>query len=248
MSKRPVIVHFHLFKNAGTSVDRILETNFGPGGWAEIEGPNSKKLEPRALLDFIRKNPDLKAVSSHTAVVSVPEAEDIEILPILLLRHPIDRIRSAYDFERKQDATTPGALKAKEGDFVDYMEWRLSSPAPWQVSNFHVMRLKDYESFTPAKLTDRLLPQAKKAVDGLPVIGFVEDFDQSMQRFEEFIKRYFPDFRVEDVRENMTVKHNSTLEENLESFKERIGKSAYEKLVSVNASDFELYRYARAHA
>ena len=102
MSKRPVIVHFHLFKNAGTSVDRILQRNFGDR-WIEIEGPNNKKLTQDALIDFIRGNPQYDAISSHTAVVSVPQYDDIEIIPIFFYRHPIDRIRSAYDFERKQD-------------------------------------------------------------------------------------------------------------------------------------------------
>ena len=86
MSKRPVIVHFHLFKNAGTSVDRILQRNFGDR-WIEIEGPNNKKLTQDALIDFIRENPQYDAISSHTAVVSVPQYDDIEIVPILSLIH-----------------------------------------------------------------------------------------------------------------------------------------------------------------
>jgi len=30
-SRRGVIIHYHLFKNAGTSVDAILRRNFGEG-------------------------------------------------------------------------------------------------------------------------------------------------------------------------------------------------------------------------
>ena len=167
MSKRPVIVHFHLFKNAGTSVDKILQENFGER-WIEIEGPNNRKLDPEDLIAFIRDNPQYDAISSHTAVVTVQEYEDIEIIPIFLLRHPIDRIRSAYDFERKQDAQTPGSIKAKEGDFNYYMDWRLSTPSPWQVSEFHAFRLKDFHDFTPAKQTQLFLPRAQKALDALP--------------------------------------------------------------------------------
>ncbi|MGB6228804.1 MAG: sulfotransferase family 2 domain-containing protein [Litorimonas sp.] len=247
MTKRPVIVHYHLFKNAGTSVDRLLHKNFGDEAWAEIEGPNNRKLDPEPLLDFIRENPHLKAVSSHTAVVSVPDADDIEILPIFFLRHPIDRIRSAYDFERKQDAQTPGAIKAKEGDFKHYMDWRLTCDTPWnpwQVSNFHAMRLKDFHEFTPAKQLQLFLPRAKRAVDALPTVGFVEDFDGSMQRVADHVRPYFPDFQVESVRANVTAAPHAKLEENLKAFEERIGSDVYKELEAANEIDFDLYQYA----
>ena len=79
------------------------------------------------------------------------------------MRHPLARIRSAYDFEKKQDVQTPGAIKAKEGDFQFYMDWRMSTPTPWQVSNFHAFRLKDFHTFTPAKQTQLFLERALKA-------------------------------------------------------------------------------------
>ena len=39
---RTVILHYHLFKNAGTSVDRLLQRNF-PDAWAtrEFSGRNN---------------------------------------------------------------------------------------------------------------------------------------------------------------------------------------------------------------
>ena len=241
MPKRPVIVHYHLFKNAGTSVDRILQRNFPDNQWAEIEGENNKKMQPEEIVDFIRNNPQLKAVSSHTAVVNIPELEDIEILPIFFMRHPIDRIRSAYDFERKQDANTPGAINAKTMDFQGYMQWRLSSANPWQVSDFHAMRLKDFHSFTPAKQRDLFLPRAKAALYALPVTGLVEQFQSSMERYSEYLKPYFPDFVVENVRVNVTTSKKASLEDNLNAFKKRIGAETYTQLLDVNKDDFILY-------
>ncbi|MEM7491949.1 MAG: sulfotransferase family 2 domain-containing protein [Pseudomonadota bacterium] len=248
MEKRPVIVHFHLFKNAGTSVDRILQNNFGEGEWAEIEGPDNKKLDPAPLVEFIRENPALKAVSSHTAVVSVPEYDDIELLPIFFVRHPIDRIRSAYDFERKQDADTPGAKRAKEGDFESYLDWRLSTPAPFQVTNFHAARLKDFHEFTPARQQHLFLPRAKTAMDALPFIGIVEDFDASMARFAEFLRPYFPEFKASSERENTTAPGGHSLNDNLTAFKNRIGADVYAKLEQINEIDFELYELAKEAA
>lgn len=245
MSKRPVIVHYHLFKNAGTSVDRLLHNNFGDNEWAEIEGPDNKKLSPEPLIDYIRNNPKLKAVSSHTAVISLPHTDDIEILPIVFLRHPIDRIRSVYDFEKKQNVLTPGAIKAKEGDFKSYMNWRLSSPRPGQVTNFYARRLKDFFEFTPDKQLALFLPRAKAAIEALPVVGFVEDFMGSMERISDHITPHFPDFKIDNVRENVTSTRDSNMAENLRAFKERIGADVYRDLVAINTIDLELYEFTR---
>lgn len=245
MSKRPVIVHFHLFKNAGTSVDRILEANFGDQ-WAEIEGKNNRKLDPQELISFLRNNPDLKAVSSHTAVVTVPTYEDIEIIPIFFMRHPIARIQSAYRFERKQDAQTPGALKAKEGDFQHYMDWRLQSDAPWQISNFHAIRLKDFHTFTPARHEARVAVRAHEALASLETVGLVDHFDASMTLFSRTIRRYFPDFAVEEAWENKTQTSGSSLQDNLAAFRERIGDDAFQRLEAINRIDFSLYHIIRS--
>ena len=211
----------------------------------EIEGPNNKKLDPEPLIDFIRANPSVKAVSSHTAVVSVPDYEDIQILPILFFRHPIDRIRSAYDFEKKQDAKTPGAIAAKSGDFKTYMDWRLSTLAPFQVMNFHASRLKDFYGYTPVKRTDLFLPRAKAALDALPVVGLVGQFVRSMQRFAKFIQPYFPGFSIESARENAASPIGHTLKDNVTAFRDRIGSEVFNKLRHINQIDFELYEYAQ---
>jgi len=245
MSKRPVIVHYHLFKNAGTSVDTVLKNNF-QDRWIEIEGPEGKKLTPEALVQFIQANPQYDAISSHTAIVSLPVMENVKIIPIFFFRNPVDRIRSAYDFERNQDSQTPGALKAKEGDFQYYMDWRMSTANPWQVSEFHAFRLKDFHEFTPAKQIQLFLPRAKKALDSLPVVGLVEHFDVSMNRFEAYIREFFPDFKGESVHANTTSDRALRLSENIEKFRNRIGDVVFNKLLENNVIDLELYDYLKA--
>lgn len=237
---RPVVLHFHLFKNAGTSVDRILKQNF-KDAWAEIEGPNRKKLDSDDLLAFIRSNPKLRAVSSHTAVITLPKVDDIVFIPICFVRHPIDRIRSAYEFERTQNAQTPGAIQAKKGSFIDYMEWRLSNPPSWQVSNFHAQRFKDFAQFTPARNMELVTERAKHAVNAMPWLGLVEEFDRSMETFAETIRPYYSGFKTFRANDNRTTPQGSTLHDNLQLFRESIGAETYGKLEEINALDFELY-------
>jgi len=244
MRKRPVILHFHLFKNAGTSVDKILKNNF-KNRWGEVEGLNRRKLDTEDLIQFIRANPGYDAISSHTAVISVPELDDINILPIVFMRHPIDRIRSAYDFERKQDAQTPGAIKAKEGDFKHYMEWRISTPTPWQVSDFHAFRFKDFHKFTPAKQREKFLDASLSAIDAFPLVGTVEEFEFSMMEFERLLTPHFPNFKTEKVQENVTSEQGLSIDQKLEAFRDRIGAKTYQKLLDINIDDMKLYEYVK---
>src|SRR5690606_24093891 len=127
--ERVVILHYHLFKNAGTSVDRILEYNF-PGRWVTAEF--KRKPGPLGNSDLVAKwivdNPEAVAFSTHTAWGPIPEKPGVRLISVLFLRDPIERIRSAYRFERQQQADTFGARLAKEHDFEGYVRARLAIP------------------------------------------------------------------------------------------------------------------------
>ena len=85
--RRPIIIHYHLFKNAGTSVDAILQRNFG-ARWTSREYP--PRSTPDAARSFLAANPHIAALSSHTLPLPPPDIPDAEILPILFIRHPLE--------------------------------------------------------------------------------------------------------------------------------------------------------------
>ena len=116
---RNIILHYHLFKNAGSSIDAILKNNF-KDKWVtrEFEGmvDNSKEVT-----QWIQNHPDSIAFSSHTMNGPIPKIDDVNIISIAMIRNPIDRIISAYNFERQQKATTWGAQLAKNATFEEYV-------------------------------------------------------------------------------------------------------------------------------
>ncbi len=78
---RKVLVHYHLFKNAGTSVDAILRRNFG-ARWINTEfPPPGQANHQEAIRRLILDNPTLAAVSSHTLMPPAPEIDGVEIFP-----------------------------------------------------------------------------------------------------------------------------------------------------------------------
>ena len=97
---RTTVVHFHLFKNAGTTVERGLQDYFGER-WASFDKPASAaRISQVELETFLNTNQALQAVSSHHLRPPLVDSTLMKWLPVLFLRHPIDRIRSAYEFER----------------------------------------------------------------------------------------------------------------------------------------------------
>jgi len=246
MADRCVIIHYHMFKNAGSSVDAILQHNFGKK-WIEIEGPDGKKLTPEMMKDYIIGNPDIKAISSHTAQVTIPEIPGVTIIPIFFFRHPVDRIQSAYNFERAQDSNSPGSKAAKAGDFKHYMSWRLSNPTLTQIVNFHAVRLKDFETFTTNREAHLFRERSIRALNLLPVIGLVERFDESMERFAKLIRVHFPEFELINARANMMSDPNAALQTKLDAFEAKVGRHTFLNLMQLNAIDMELYHHVKQH-
>ena len=63
-SRRNVIVHYHLFKNAGSSIDHLLKFNFGDKWMAYDSDSASGIISTKGLEKLIADNPEVDAFSS----------------------------------------------------------------------------------------------------------------------------------------------------------------------------------------
>ncbi|SMF95051.1 Sulfotransferase family protein [Methylomagnum ishizawai] len=240
--RRKVIVHYHIYKNAGSSVDKILDKNFGRTAWVKWEG-NGNNASPEALSALITSRTEVIAISSHLADISSPAIDGTDIYPVLFLRHPLDRISSVYNFERRQEKDGPGPNQAKQLDLRSYVEWRLDHDRLFK--NYQTMRLAAWFN-NPEK---RLLPEltrALKALAELPFFGLVERFDESILRLESWLKSEFPGFKCESVRDNATSSSDITLEQKLIILREQLGDSLYSRIEQENGNDLILYDAAMA--
>lgn len=237
--RRSVIVHHHLFKNAGTSLDATLKHNFGDA-WATREFKGS---DDAGLAEWINDTPKVAAFSSHTAPIVPLRLPDTVVTQCVLMRHPIDRIQSAYVFESKQDAETDGAIFARSHSFPEYVEYRLGKRRDSQCRNFHSTRLA---AFT-AKISPKAPPvrRALAALHLLPFVGIVEEYDESMRRLGELVRVTFPDFQATMVRANAKRDAGRSLPAKLAGIKEELGHSLYRKLTLANEDDLVVYQAAR---
>lgn len=237
------IFHYHLFKNAGTSLDASFKENFHGEEWVTAEFPAQPAKNRDLARQWVSENPQALCFSSHTAFLPPPEIPGRVILPVIFVRHPIDRIASAYSFEKKQGGKGFGAVLARNTSFSGYCESRLALGYDRQCRNFHVDRFASM--FAPAFGSE--LDRALKAFDMLPFVGLVEEFDKSLQRLEDWLKTEgFEDIAIAPKEHNVSRDNKASLEEKLAALEEDMGSEMFARLLDENADDMKLYEKVKA--
>jgi hypothetical protein len=239
--KRNVIIHYHLFKNAGTAVDKILHKTFGKN-WIKVEGEGPRgRVSSEDLSELLQCNNSIQAISSHQALLPMPESIDYNAIPILLIRHPIDRVRSVYQFERKQRRGTPGAEYASSHNFREYVSWRLAQSSNGVIHNFQCrFLLRRTESLNPS-VDASTYPAILDVLETLPFFGLVEQFDRSMHLFNKNFDNALRFRKGSIKRLNVTQIKNSSLEERIISVRNELGGVLFEELLNRNNFDIKLY-------
>ena len=181
---RTIIVHYHIFKNAGSSVDKMLEMSFGDR-WATFEGPTATSLlSPRDLCLFARDHPSLCAVSSR--LLRPPAPPELNVLSIVLVRHPLDRAYSVYSQLRRNGGVMPSEQAARRSSFAGFVRWCLDYKslggmviADYQVIHLSEASLRNGHIYN-AVATESDLRQAMTYLSNDAIFGPVEQLDAVM--------------------------------------------------------------------
>lgn len=240
---RKVLVHYHLFKNAGSSVDYILKNAFQEN-WRNYDpGDPPHLVSGDMLLEYLNENESLEALSSHMLVPPVP-TKGIRILPILFLREPITRVMSSYLFEWKKQKF----LDEPCGTLASYIETKFATPRVSAIEEFQCIRIgnNDTSRVKPeGSLSDEeILNNAKAVISGLPAFGLVDRFDESMERFNKAYASEFPALKFHSVARNTTQSLDRSLQDRFEEIEENVGTELFNELVRRNQLDIKLYQYA----
>ncbi len=234
---RKVIFHYHLFKNAGTSVDELLKINF-PGLWVTREFSGNQRADNAVrVAQWVQEEANAIAFSSHTAMLPPPNLNEIQFFPILFVRHPIDRIASAYAFERQQKSDTFGSVVARNTTLSGYVEIHLSVVQNRQCRNFQTARLA--QMFKQQEGDEISL--ALKALESLSFVGLVEEFERSIELMTSWLRPHFPGFRSIPVAKNVTRDRTVPLVQKLKQIETEIGEACYARLLEANELDLAVF-------
>jgi len=235
---KTVILHYHLFKNAGTSLDAAFKENFKGGEWVTAEFSAQPAKNREMVKQWIIDNPQAKCFSSHTAMLPPPQIDGVKVLPVIFMRHPIDRIASAYEFEKKQGGDSLGAVLARNTDFKGYVETRLALPNDRQCRNFHMQR---FAQMFGEKQGDEFV-RAKMAVERLPFVGVVERYSESLEKLERLLENEcFEGIKLKPVEKNVSRGAKKSLEGKLVEIEGQLGKTLFRQLSKANELDFDVW-------
>jgi hypothetical protein len=250
-SVRTVIVHYHIFKNAGCSVDRILESSFGDH-WATFEGATATSLLcPQDLSIFVKDRPELLAISSH--LLRPPAPPDLDVLPIVLIRHPLDRAFSVYSQLRRNNGALLSERIARSTGFAGFVRWCLDNKSLGGIviANYQVIHLSG-ASFRSEHIYDAVALESdvQSTVDYLAhnaCFGSVERFESVMVRLQQAAEKVGLRFSVTKVAENKTSGRPEALEERLSIARQQLGTALCDRYMRENELDMLLYDWVSSH-
>jgi hypothetical protein len=247
MSDDCVLIHYHIFKNAGSSVDASLRHSFGDH-WGTFEGPHAHAIQSSEQLSaFIAANKHLVAISSHLARPPLPHSH---CLPVVFLRHPLLRAWSVYRYTRA-NGSQPYSAVARELTFSDYIRWALKKePGSIVIRNYQVVHLSDASwrggdiLKTEATLAD--LEQACQLLSDWGVAGIVEEFDLSAAAFQARYGQHLPGLELLSRWDNATSREATPLAERVDQLRQMLGEGLHNDFMEANRLDSTLYAHGRA--
>lgn len=246
MTDRPVLVHYHIFKNAGCSVDASLRASFGEA-CAQFEGTHAHDIiSSGQLADFLRVNRHVRAVSSHLARPPLPWDG---CLPVVFLRHPLLRARSVYEFTRR-DPAQPFSDVARDNGFDGYIRWALRGErGSVVIRNYQVVHLSQSSWRCPEILDAEAnrddLEEARALLTVWGAAGIVESYALSIQVLQKLYGQILPGLEFRNLRINATVSDSASTEEQVEQCRELLGTTLYDDFMTANELDRALYDHAR---
>lgn len=245
MHASPVLVHYHIFKNAGTSIDECLRHSFGES-WGAFEGPDAHAIQSsEQLAAHLQANPRLAAVSSHLARPPVPTPN---CLPIAFIRHPLIRAYSVYQFTRRCPSQ-PFSDVAQATGFDGYIRWALrEEPGSIVIRDYQVVHLSDASWRCDHILKARALPedmaQACALISSWGVVGVVELFDLSIRTYQALYGPWVPSLALDPRTENSTTPGPAPIDERVNALRELLGEDLHAQFMAVNQLDLALHTHA----
>lgn len=245
--RRKVIIHYHLFKNAGSTVDHILERECA-GHFGQIEGEHPwSVLGDSEMTTYLDANPAIDCVTSHQATLYTTVPEHLQVFPIMFLRHPIDRAHSVYEYEKRQTGSTShGSRMAKHLDFDAYVQWRLSPEGGAVIRDFQARCVSGRRNPERARtMNDQQMRDISlQQIASMQFFGIVERFDESMTLMQRYLEAFRPGMNYQYERVNSTAGRARTIEERLTVIQSQLTAHTYDALIHHNQTDLAVYEAA----
>ena len=250
MKQRNVLIHYHIFKNAGTTFERVLDENFG-GQHLAFDGPFSfSQVNQDQLATVIDHHPSHVAFSSHQIYLPVPSSLNFRAIPIVFVRHPLLRIRSVYLFsERNEAGVSPEDTRAALAGLEEWVATMLAGDKNrLHLSNLQTGALSRAYNLTPKRKGEgaRVCFDLQAAINNLlsvPCLGRTEHFDRDVASFSETLAQFGITFshRPGKAENVSSPDYDQPAEQQLMAMQNSLTAETWEKLLWMNHQDLALF-------
>lgn len=241
---RFVLLHYHFFKNAGTTVEEILAGSFFEN-YARLDTEHfDGAVSQEDLVSFLDRHPGVKAVSSHQFRYPLPQVPGYIFFDLCFLRDPLDRIRSMYDYFRQKPVPgEPASDLAREQSIGGFIAG-LVEHHTYRVSNVQVNLLANGVVNDPPAEGD--LVRATQVMLKTSFLGVVDCFQESLVAGQHFLRPVFPNLALAQQPANVSGGLEDAVQARIEKFRQACDAGVFAELMRLNALDSELVRRARA--
>lgn len=243
---RKIILHNHLFKNAGTTLDWSLERNF-KDSFLDHRDDHKMLNEKDHLYKLLTEQIKLTAISSHNLYFPLP-ARGFNFYTLQLIRHPLERVTSVYLFEKGQlNSKTPGAVFARSHSLNDYVMWRMREDVGCTIRNFQTRKLGvSRKIINSDKLLIEHFNTAQQYIYLNPLVGLVENYDETMVIFENHLQNEGLIVDLSYMRQNSGKMNHLSFTEKINYLKSELTPSTYNELMEKNCYDLKIYELVKS--
>jgi hypothetical protein len=241
---RRVFLHFHLMKNAGSTIAAILAREF-TDGYREVHRPSADgRIDAAGVLASIGVDPTIRAISSHHLRFPLADHPDVVFFDCCPLRHPIDRLVSLYVYHRNVAAPEePLSTLARATTLGDFLEMLLDRQ-PNFIHNVQTTLLGNRGRFRVLAEDDLLT--AERTVRRSAAVAVTHRMDESLVVAEYFLGPAFPGLRLHSPPLNVTRPIVTDLAARERAVRDEIGEDTYGRLERANEYDLRLLATAEA--
>lgn len=245
---RFILLHHHIFKNAGSSLDGSLHRHFGES-FTEFH-PNAAdggRVHPHQLFEFLERQPTIQAISSHhfhgvdfAAYLDERRRTSLMFFDFALLRHPVSRLVSMYLYYRgfapNGNAIHVAAHEFSLAGFIEH----LIRHHPNYVINPQVTIFGCEHYGAPPSPSN--LDCATGRLLRMSMVGTVEKYDEAMSVASYMLQPVFTGLKLQGAIRNRSDRTAiNGYDGTLESVRQIIGKRLFDQLCELNDLDIELW-------
>lgn len=242
-NNKTILLHCHIFKNGGSTIDSALTKNFGERALVFENSSGQQFLRTNSIIEFIKNSGqrEIASISSHGMGLPSPRYNSIQFIPLIMIREPLDRLGSMYSFYRRhKNSISHECLLAKRETLKSFVDTLCQSGLDTSFSNLQCQFfLANY--FPPKHPSNSTWPTIVENLNSTPCVGLLEMFDESMVLWEECLRPFIATIDLSYQKKNVSKSRSSDLDRRLETIHEQLGDNLVAEFKRRNEYDYRLY-------